>query len=207
VPGQIRPGKRTDQTDGGAAAEPAGTRRRPAVRSRARLAIAAAGLLGAGVLIGLAASSQGAKTPARPQPAKDFSVPALGQPGHTISLAALAGQPVIVNFFASWCGPCKRETPLLASFYRSHHGKILVIGVDANDETGPALKFIKAQGVRYPVASDPYPAKVAVSYGVLELPQSFFLNSRHLIVKHVVGGLTPAELRAWAASLAGHGQG
>jgi cytochrome c biogenesis protein CcmG, thiol:disulfide interchange protein DsbE len=193
--------------DGGAPAEPAGTRRRPAVRSKAMLAIAAAVVLGAGVLIGLSASGQAAKRPATPQPAKNFALAALGQPGRTISLAALTGQPVIINFFASWCGPCKRETPLLASFYRSHQGKILVIGVDANDETGPALKFVKAEGVQYPVAADPYPAKVTVSYGVLALPQSFFLNSRHMIVKHVVGSLTAAELRAWAASLAGRGQG
>ena len=193
--------------DGGATAEPARARRRLVVRSKTMLAAAAAVVLGAGVVIGLTASSQAAKTPATPQPAKAFTLAALGQPGHTISLAAFAGRPVIINFFASWCGPCKRETPLLASFYRSHHGKILVIGVDANDENSPALKFVKAEGVQYPVAADPYPARVTVSYGVLALPQSFFLNSRHMIVKHVVGSLTPAELNAWAASLAGHGPG
>lgn len=193
--------------DGSSAAEPAGARRRRAVRSKAMLAAAAAVVLGAGVLIGLTASSQAAKAPAKPQPANDFTLAALGQPGHTISLAALAGRPVIINFFASWCGPCKRETPLLASFYRSHHGKILVIGIDANDENSPALKFVQAQGVQYPVAADPYPARVTVSYGVLALPQSFFLDSRHLIVKHVVGSLTAAELSSWAASLAGHRPG
>jgi cytochrome c biogenesis protein CcmG, thiol:disulfide interchange protein DsbE len=193
--------------DGGATAEPAGARRRLAGRSKAMLAVAAAAVLGAGVLIGITASSQAAKTPAKPQPARNFTLAALGQPGHSISLAALTGQPVIINFFASWCGPCKRETPLLASFYRSHHGKILVIGVDANDENSPALKFVRAEGVQYPVAADPYPARVTVSYGVLALPQSFFLNSRHMIVKHVVGSLTAAELSSWAASLAGHGPG
>lgn len=193
--------------DGGAIAEPGGAGRRLTVRSKSALAVAAAVLLAIGVVIGLTASSQAAKTPAKPQAAKNFTLAALGQPGHTISLAALAGQPVIINFFASWCGPCKHETPLLASFYRSHHGKILVIGIDANDENSPALKFVKAEGVQYPVATDPYPARVTVSYGVLALPQSFFLNSRHMIVKHVVGSLTAAELNSWAASLAGHKQG
>ena len=192
--------------DGGSTAEPDGVRPRVSARSKAMLAAAAAAVLVAGVIIGLTSSSQ-AKTTAKPRAAKAFTLAEVGPPGRTISLAGLAGRPVIINFFASWCGPCKRETPLLASFYRSHHGKILVIGIDANDESGPALKFIKAQGVQYPVASDPFPAKTAVAYGVLALPQSFFLNSRHLIVKHVVGALTARELSSWAASLAADGSG
>lgn len=186
--------------DGSPAAEPGGARPRLARRSKVMLAAAAVAVLGAGVIIGITASSQ-ATTATKPKAARAFALAELGQPGHPISLAGLAGHPVIINFFASWCGPCKRETPLLASFYRSHHGKVLVIGIDSNDEQGPALKFVKAQGVQYPVAFDPFPAKTAVGYGVLALPQSFFLNSRHLIVKHVVGALTARELTSWAASL------
>jgi hypothetical protein len=49
--------------------------------------------------------------------------------------------------------------------------------------------------------TDPFPASTAVSYGVLALPQTFFLNARHKIVRHVVGGLTAGELNAWAAQL------
>src|ERR1700722_6631798 len=192
--------------DGGSPAEPDGIPPRLSGRSKAMLAAAAAAVLVAGVIIGLTSSSQ-AKTTAKPRAAKAFTLAEVGAPGRTISLAGLAGRPVIINFFASWCGPCKRETPLLASFYRSHHGKILVIGVDSNDESGPALKFIKAEGVQYPVASDPFPARTAVAYGVLALPQSFFLNSRHLIVKHVVGALTAQELSSWAASLTADGSG
>lgn len=92
---------------------------------------------------------------------------------------------------------------MLASFYRQHGGKVLVIGVDSNDETGPALKFARAAGISYPVAVDPFPSSVtAVSYGVQALPQTFFLNAQHKIVRHVVGDLTERELTSWAASIA-----
>jgi len=191
--------------DSSSAAKPAGDRRRLAGRSKLVLAAAAAALAGVGAVVVVITANSQATTAQRPLSAKPFALVQLGG-GRTISLAALAGRPVIINFFASWCGPCKRETPMLASFYRSHHGKVLVIGVDANDETGAALKFVGSEGVRYPVAFDPS-ASVAVSYGVLALPQSFFLNARHMIVLHIVGGLTARELTTWAASLASHGPG
>jgi cytochrome c biogenesis protein CcmG/thiol:disulfide interchange protein DsbE len=170
------------------------------------LGIAVAALI---AIVAIAALANGA-TPVKastPATARNFVLPELGQPGRKVSLAALAGRPVIINFFASWCAPCKRETPLLASFYRSEHGSVLVIGVDANDVTANALKFVKAEGVGYPVGADPYPASVTVSYGVLALPQTFFLNAQHKIVRRIYGGLTSAELTSWARSLGGRTAG
>ena len=136
---------------------------------------------------------------AAPAPAKVFTLPRLGG-GLDVALAGDAGQPVIINFFASWCFPCRKETPLLAGFYRSHHGRVLVIGVDANDKSAAALRFVHAHGVQYPVGFDPT-ASVTLSYGVVALPQTFFLNARHQIVRHVIGALTQRELDSWAASL------
>jgi cytochrome c biogenesis protein CcmG, thiol:disulfide interchange protein DsbE len=111
-----------------------------------------------------------------------------------VTLASYAGQPVIINFFASWCVPCQRETPLLAKFYLSMHGQVRVVGIDSHDETAAALGFMRKTGVRYPVGYDAYPGTTTSAYGVDGLPQTFFLNARHRIVLHVLGPLTTKDL-------------
>ena len=122
----------------------------------------------------------------------------LGHADSSLSLSQYAGRPVIVNFFASWCTPCQQETPLLARFYSSHHGKVAVIGVDVNDGTSAALRFDQRSGVRYPVVSDPMGA-TATSYGVVGIPQTFFLDAQQHVVKHVFGALSLAGLNSGLA--------
>jgi thiol-disulfide isomerase/thioredoxin len=129
-----------------------------------------------------------------PPLAKSFSLAVLGRPGSRVALASYAGHPVIINFFASWCPPCRRETPMLAKWYLSMDGRVRLLGIDSYDETAPAMRFVLKAGVRYPVAFDPYPATTTTSYGVLALPQTFFLNARHRIVLHVLGPLTTKDL-------------
>jgi thiol-disulfide isomerase/thioredoxin len=128
-----------------------------------------------------------------PQPAAAFSLPVLGAAGQHMSLSEYAGKPVIINFWASWCPPCQQETPLLASWYKQQHGKVVLLGLDENDTASDALKFAHAKGVTYPLGFDPN-VIVAPKYGVDALPQTFFLNAKHQIVDHVVGGVTTASL-------------
>jgi thiol-disulfide isomerase/thioredoxin len=135
--------------------------------------------------------------PARSHPlgqAKNFTLSVLGHPGRHLSLTSFAGHPVIVNFFAAWCAPCRRETPLIARFYTDRHGQPAIIGIDNNDPAASAQAFVRKNRVRYPVVVDPMPMKTATAYGLPGLPATFFLNARHQIVKRVFGALTQAEL-------------
>ena len=138
-------------------------------------------------------SSTSPAQPAAGQQAPSFDLVALAGSARHLSLAAYAGRPVIVNFFASWCVPCRQETPLMARYYKSAHGTVDVIGVDTNDGRTAALAFTRKYGVSYPVAADPA-ATTAGSFGVVALPQTFFLNAQHKIVDRVYGAVTTASL-------------
>jgi thiol-disulfide isomerase/thioredoxin len=135
--------------------------------------------------------------------AKNFDLSVLGRPGQHLTLESMAGRPVIVNFFASWCGPCQKETPMIARFYRARGGQVPVVGIDVNDSASAALSFIHKSGVTYPVAVDPLPMKTATAYSLPGLPATFFLNARHTIVKRVFGAVTQAELASGATLMAG----
>ena len=149
------------------------------------------------LVVGATAGS-GARATASLGQAKNFTLSVLGHPRQHLSLESLAGRPVIVNFFASWCSPCQRETPMIARFYRAKGGRVPIVGIDVNDSTSAGLAFVHNSGVTYPVAVDPLPMKTATAYGLPGLPATFFLNARHTIVKRVYGALTQAELTSGA---------
>lgn len=158
----------------------------------------------AGSLTGIALAGSGPAQAARPADlaAPRFSLPVLGHSGQHLSLGDYSGKPLIVNFFASWCEPCKHETPLLAKFYRTEQGSVALVGLDENDVPGNAMSFTRADGVTYPVGWDPQ-AVSASAYGVNALPQTFFLNARHRIVDRIFGAVTLTELNKGIALATG----
>jgi cytochrome c biogenesis protein CcmG/thiol:disulfide interchange protein DsbE len=169
---------------------------------RHKLASGIIALCVAGSLIGIALAGSGSAAPAANPVAPAFTFPVLGRSGQQMSLGDYAGKPLIVNFFASWCDPCKRETPLLAAFYRAEHGKVALVGLDENDVLDHALSFTRANGVRYPVGWDPE-FTAASAYGVGGLPQTFFLDARHRIVDRIFGAVTAADISRGVALATG----
>ena len=151
------------------------------------------------IAVSLLTSSSAAAPPAPVAPG--FTVAALGGTG-SVSLSQYQGKPVIVNFWASWCGPCQQETPLLASWYKQEHGQIALIGLDENDTTAHALAFARAKGVTYTLGFDPLTTMTG-PYGVDALPQTFFLNAKHHIVDRVFGAVTLAALHKGIALATG----
>jgi cytochrome c biogenesis protein CcmG/thiol:disulfide interchange protein DsbE len=145
------------------------------------------------IAVSLATSGSAAQSPKTYRNAPNFSLAALGSSSEKISLRQYAGKPVIVNFFASWCEPCQRETPLLASWYKQQHGKVVLIGLDGGDTLAHAQKFVAAKGVTYPVAFDPN-TTAATAYDLVGYPETAFLNAKHQIVYWVVGAATQAKL-------------
>jgi len=144
-------------------------------------------------VIAVSLATSGTAAPPAYRAGAGFTLSALGHPGQQVSLSQYTGRPVIINFWASWCGPCQEETPLLASWYEQQQGHAVLLGLDENDIAADALKFAAAKGVSYPIGFDPN-VTVPSAYGVDGLPQTFFLNAEHRVVDHVLGAVTKAEL-------------
>jgi thiol-disulfide isomerase/thioredoxin len=167
---------------------------RAALRHKVLSATIAVCVAGSLIAIGVVGSASGQAARPAPVAAPAFSLPLLGdESGQQVTLGKYQGQPLIINFFASWCDPCKTETPLLARFYRTEKGKVALVGLDENDTLGNATSFTRADSVSYPVGWDPQ-FTVASAYTVNALPQTFFLNARHQIVDRIFGPVTLASL-------------
>jgi cytochrome c biogenesis protein CcmG, thiol:disulfide interchange protein DsbE len=119
-------------------------------------------------------------------PAPAFDLPRLDGRGR-VSLASLRGKAVIVNFWASWCVPCKREAPALERSWRKHSGEgLVVLGIDANDVSGDARHFARKLGLTYPLVHAP--TTIWDDWGVTGVPETFFVDRRgRLVDVHVAG--------------------
>jgi thiol-disulfide isomerase/thioredoxin len=116
-----------------------------------------------------------------------------------LSLDELRGTPIVLNFWASWCYPCRQEAPTVAAGWRASGPKgVLFLGLNIQDQPGDARKFIDQFGVRYPTIREPG-AEVARSYGAPGIPDTYFIDPRGRIVARVIGKVSAEQLRAGVA--------
>lgn len=109
-------------------------------------------------------------------PAPDFSLPS--RAGTTLSLDQFKGQVVMINFWASWCGPCRQEMPLLDNIYR-RYGKMgfTLIGVNVEPDRSSAEAWLKQTPVSFPIVFDA-DSKVSKLYGVEGMPTTVFIDRK-----------------------------
>jgi len=124
--------------------------------------------------------------------APDFSLPKLRGEGN-IALSDYAGSPVVLNFWASWCGPCKDEAPILAATEKAWRDQgVVFLGVDTTDNREDAKAFEETFGIEYDSVFD-VNGELSVSYGVLGYPETFFIDADGVIRAKHVGVLPDAE--------------
>jgi thiol-disulfide isomerase/thioredoxin len=144
------------------------------------------------------AGSEVLQAPAKTSPAPDFQLEALD--GSSISLADLRGRPVLINFWATWCGPCQQEMPLLQQYYQKYKADLVVLAVN-NDEPRPDVQaFVTNLNLTFPVLLDPG-MKVEDLYQVRAFPTTFFVDKSGTIRYQHIGILNEGQLVQYLAQL------
>jgi cytochrome c biogenesis protein CcmG, thiol:disulfide interchange protein DsbE len=151
-----------------------------------RTVLAAAAALAAIPLAALAIPQTG-------KPAPAFTLPSPS--GKPVSLAALKGKPVYINFFASWCGPCNVEAPSIGKL-RAQYAKqgLQVVGVDELDAPGQGAAFQKKYGNPYGLVALDDNGSVGKTYNTIAMPVHVFIDRRGIVKTYRLGEMNPAEI-------------
>lgn len=117
-----------------------------------------------------------------------------------VSLAELRGYPVVLNFWASWCIPCKEEAPYFAAAARAYRGRVAFLGLDVQDFVPDARRFLDKLDVPYVSVRDGTP-KSYTAYGLTGVPETYFIDARGRVIEHALGAMSRAKLETDIAVL------
>jgi cytochrome c biogenesis protein CcmG/thiol:disulfide interchange protein DsbE len=136
----------------------------------------------------LAAAANRGELPRAP----DFTLARLDRDGE-LELASLRGKVVVVNYWASYCYPCKAEAPFLEDVWRRNRARdVVVVGVDWQDFRGDARRFMRRYGLTFPIVHDG-PGDVGYDYGITGLPETYVLDRQGRVVHAIVGAINTDE--------------
>jgi len=143
----------------------------------------------------LALSPGAGAAPSSPTPAPDFTLPA--RDGGEVQLSDLKGQVVMINFWATWCGPCRQEMPLLEQLQIKYEPLgFTLLGVNVEPDSAAAAAWLKGVPVTFPILYDTRNT-VAESFGVQGMPSSVFVD-REGRVRYVHRGYKPGDETQYA---------
>lgn len=115
--------------------------------------------------------------------------------GEATSIHAFLGQPLVINFWASWCAPCVAEMPAFEQVHQDVSGQVRFLGIDTQDGIVPAQRLIEQTGVTYDLVRDPQ-AEAFRAFGIRGMPSTFFVSAEGEVLRRHTGPLTAEDLRA-----------
>ena len=161
----------------------------------ALVVLAGTALLAWGVLGGRGATAAEPVALRQGRLASDFTLELFS--GGTFRLSEQRGKVVLVNFWASWCLPCREEAPVLARAWRAYKDRgVVFVGVDIWDTRDDALAFMREFDITYPNVIDPT-GEVAIEYGITGVPETWVLNREGRLVRRWVGAMTDRQIEAF----------
>lgn len=161
-------------------------------------------VVGVGTILALLTAGLAANRPSRTldvalaagrrAPAPPVGLPSLAT-GRRMTLRSLRGEVLVLNFWASWCDPCRAEAAILERWYRRLTGwRATIVGVDTFDTTSDAATFVRQLGLSYPMLRDPA-GTVKAAYGVTGFPESFVIDREGRVAALVRGPVDDAFMR------------
>lgn len=150
--------------------------------------------------VAVGALLRGGGSPPTAAGAPPIELPDLRRASATISLEDFRGRPLVINVFASWCSPCKKELPLLRDAHARLRDRVGFLGVDHLDDAKRARAMLDEFGITYPAGYDP-DGDVARRYRLRGLPATVFLDARGRIAGTLMGQLDEAELGRYLAMI------
>jgi len=133
----------------------------------------------------------------------DETWPAVLQPrlrDGRLALNELRGQPAVLNFWASWCLPCKEEAPAFAVEAQEFRGRVAFVGLNVQDLSSAALEFLRRYKVNYVSIKDGSD-KTYSAYGLTGVPETYFVDRRGRVIEHAAGAITRPALAASVKTL------
>ncbi|MBN2548603.1 MAG: TlpA family protein disulfide reductase [Anaerolineales bacterium] len=132
------------------------------------------------------------------QPAPKFALENLA--GQTIRLSDLRGRAVILNFWATWCGPCIREMPMFNEYSQKYSSNLVVIGVDMQEDLPVVQEFLEDLNFDYEMIAD-QGGEIGKAYQVFMLPTTFFIDAEGILRAQHIGSLSEEQFNVYLAEV------